>query len=264
MFRADTHCHTTFSDGSLNPLELVQKARAEGLSALSFTDHDDADAYLMAREHADQLGFALAPGVELSCLEEGESIHILGYGFEIPPMQAILADYKRLRAERNCQMLAKLASLGMPIALEELPSSQGSLGRPHIALKMMEKGYVCSFREAFEKWIGDGKPAFAQVARPSVQEGIAHIHSCKGLAVLAHPHLVRPAHLFNQLLRYAFDGIEGYYGDFSTDRFAKIGKERGWLVTGGSDFHGVGKRNERLGSSWSDEETFCRLQEGKR
>jgi len=262
MFRADTHCHTTFSDGAFEPVQLVEKALAEGLSGLSFTDHDDANAYIAAKERADQLGFALATGVELSCLEGGVSVHILGYGFNLPPMQGILADYKRRRDERNEQMLAKLASFDMPIDIHELPS-RGSLGRPQIALKMIEKGYVRTFREAFDKWIGDGKPAFAQVARPSVQEGIAQIHGCGGLAVLAHPHLVRPASLLAELFTYDFDGIEGRYGDFTSDKFEKIGEEKGWLITGGSDFHGVGKRNEQLGSSWSDEGTFRRLQEGR-
>lgn len=261
MFRADTHCHTTFSDGAFEPIALVEKALAAGLLGLSFTDHDDASAYVAAKERADQLGFALAPGVELSCLEEGQSVHILGYGFDVAEMGGVVADYKRQRNERNSQMLAKLASFGMPIELSELPSC-GSLGRPQIALRMVEKGYVRSFREAFEEWIGDGRPAFAQVERSSVREGIAQIHSAGGLAVLAHPHLVRPEHLLRKLLTYDFDGIEGRYGDFTTDRFVAIGQEKGWLVTGGSDFHGVGKRKERLGSSWSDEETFRRLQEG--
>lgn len=262
MFRADTHCHTTFSDGLLDPVALVEKAVAEGLSGLSFTDHDDASAYFVAKERADQLGCALALGVELSCLEEDTSVHILGYGFDLSAMQSILADYKQLRDERNRQMLDKLDALGMPMSFGELPH-RGSLGRPQIAFCMVEKGYVRTFREAFDKWLGDGKPAFAQVARPSVREGIAQIHSCQGLAVLAHPHLVRPATLLNRLLTYDFDGIEGRYGDFMTDRFEKMGVAKGWLVTGGSDFHGIAQKNNVLGSSWSDEATFRCLQEGR-
>lgn len=265
MFRADLHCHTTFSDGTMEPKEVVHEACRRGLLGLAFTDHDDVGAHRVAVETARAAGVALVPGVELSCMEKGESVHILGYGFDIDAMHAICVDYKQLRDERNALMFERLAAFGMPLEIEALQRS-GSLGRPQIALAMAKKGYVGSFGEAFEKWIGDDKPAFVKVQRYSVLEGIKHIHSCKGFAVLAHPHLIRHEPLLAELLAYPFDGIEAHYARMSparSQRFEHIAKERGWFITGGSDFHGAIKSQATLGSSWSEEAVFLKLQGGR-
>lgn len=263
MFRADTHCHTNFSDGTEDPMELVRMAKESGLQGLAFTDHDDVSAHPYAISKGADI--ALLPGVELSCAEGQTSVHVLGYGFDVDAMHAVCKEYKQLRDERNEKMLARLQELGMPIDMSEL-ISLGSLGRPQIALAMVKKGYVSSFRAAFDKWIGDRAPAFVQVDRYSPREGIEQIHSCGGFAVLAHPHLIENKALLKGLLTLDFDGIEACYGDFPKARslpFEQIAQERGWFVTGGSDFHGSIKPHSRLGSSWTKEPIFTQMLEGR-
>ena len=134
-----------------------------------------------------------------------------------------------------------------------------TIGRPHIAQAMKRKGYVSSIQEAFHKYIGDGRPCYASGGYFSVEETLDIIHQAKGLAVIAHPHLIVKTHTVHDLLEMPFDGIEGYYARFpfrQNERWIKIGMNKNWIITGGSDFHGDIKPNIDLGMSWTPQETF--------
>ena len=264
-FRADLHCHTTCSDGSLTPKQIVRHAVDLGLQGLSITDHDTVEAYVEATPEAEKLGLKLIPGAEFSANMDGISIHILAYSFSPtnPLMQDFCQRHKLRRQNRNRAILEKLAKKGMTISEEELNNSQSiphhSIGRPHIALEMVRKGYVSSLQEAFKRFIGESAPCYDVGESFSVQETIELIHAVQGLAVIAHPHLVNKREIIHKLLKFPFDGIECFYSRFSPEdhkRWVEIAEKKQWLVTGGSDFHGDIKPNVALGCSWISEEPF--------
>lgn len=265
MFRADLHCHTTFSDGTMTPQELLCLAKDIGLSGISITDHDTVEAYSQAPAIAKQLGLYLGSGVEFSCVFQKMSIHVLGYDFDLesPAIANLCAKHQLRRTQRNKTMLENLSRLGMPILEEELLSmGERSVGRPHIAQLMIKKGYVSSIKDAFNRYIGDGKPCYDAGVGISVEETIETIHQARGKAFIAHPHLLEHAHKIKELLKCPFDGIECHYAKFPPEqekRWIQIAKEKNWLISGGSDFHGSVKDYIQLGSSWVDEETFHRV-----
>lgn len=251
-FRADLHCHSYYSDGMLSPMELIDLAKAQGLSGLSITDHDTIDAYEEATSYAMQMGLQLGRGVEFSCHLEKHSVHLLGYGFEYkhPLITDFCRRHQERREHRNREILAKLKKQGIVIEESDLPS-RGSIGRPHIARIMMAKNYVTSIKEAFQKYLGERALCYAAGEPFTVDETIAVIHAAQGKAVIAHPHLMMPRSLVYRLLQFAFDGIECYYGRFTRREcqlWLQIAKERNWLVSGGSDFHNA--EEGILGSSF--------------
>jgi len=265
MFRADLHCHTVFSDGTLTPQQLLHLAKEVGLSGISITDHDTIEAYSQAPAIAKKLGILLGSGVEFSCIFQKMSVHILAYDFDLnsPAITNLCAQHQQRRTCRNKAILERLSRLGMSISEEELFSiGEKTVGRPHIAKLMVEKGYVDSIKEAFNRYIGDGKPCYEPGEGISVQQTLDVIHQGKGKAFIAHPHLLDHSRKIKELLKYPFDGIECHYAKFPPEqerRWIQIAKERGWLVSGGSDFHGSVKEYIQLGCSWVDEETFYKI-----
>jgi 3',5'-nucleoside bisphosphate phosphatase len=261
-FRADLHCHTLFSDGTMTPKELIQHAKEMGLSGLSITDHDSIGAYPEALDIARDEGILLGTGVEFSSVHHGMSVHVLGYDFDLEcsDLLALCRRHLDRRRERNQKILEKLAAYGMSIELEEkgLP-----LGRPHIALALVEKGYAKSVQDAFIRWIGDRKPCFHPGAPITTQETLLAIHQAGGKAFLAHPHIMRNPKRVQALLdAIPFDGIEGYYSKCSSDqegRWIGYAKKKGLLISGGSDFHGAVKPGIPLGCSWVNKETFDQI-----
>jgi 3',5'-nucleoside bisphosphate phosphatase len=268
-FRADLHCHTTCSDGSETPEQVIQLAKQSGLSALSITDHDTIEAYKTAIPLAIEANIQLLTGVEFSTSLNEESVHILGYGFKVdhPAMTQLCLRHVERRKHRNLAVLERLTQHGLPLTYEEVVeaassashSKKGSIGRPHIAFAMIKKGYVNNLQEAFKKYIGEGCCCYVPGAFFTVDETIDTIHEAKGIAVIAHPHLIKNTALLNALLKKDFDGMECYYGRFLSsahNRWLKIARHRNWLVTGGSDFHGEAKPNLNLGCSWIGAEPF--------
>lgn len=264
-FRADLHCHTTCSDGSLSPLEIVQLAQKSGLSGLSITDHDNIDAYATAIPACLQANINLLTGVEFSSTLQDTSVHILAYGFhpENPFIRDFCARHLHRRSARNQGILNLLAKHGMPLTESDLtaatPSLPKAFGRPHIATAMLKKGYVASFQEAFQKFLAEDRPCYTPGIPFSVEESLETIHRANAVAIIAHPHLINNNEVLNVLLNMNFDGIECYYGKFQHDkheRWLKIAKKKNWLVTGGSDFHGINKPLIDLGCSWVDEARF--------
>lgn len=263
VFRADLHCHSTCSDGTLTPAEIVHLACEKKLSGLSITDHDTIAAYNEALPVANFCQLPMISGVEFSAVHDQTNVHILAYSFS--PNAQIIHDVCEMhcqrRTDRNQGILDLLAAKGMPIEENELRVSthRSVIGRPHIALAMMKKGYVDSIMQAFQLYIGEGKSCYFPGEKITVEETLGYIHDAKGLAVIAHPHLIDNTKVVRDLLQMDFDGIEAYYGRFPRsehERWLKIGAKNGWLITGGSDFHGTIKPNLPLGSSWVNEETF--------
>lgn len=265
VYKADLHCHSSYSDGTDTPTELVKLAKQIGLFGLSITDHDTLDAYPEAEVAAAAEGIALLPGIEFSAHHRGEAVHILGYAFSLSSLsiQTLCARHKSRRAHRNHLIIKKLKKLGIALDEEKLAQEKGSVGRPHLARLMVEQGIVASIQEAFIRYLGEGKPAYDPGEPFSVIETLEAIHASQGKAIIAHPHLCARSDLLYELFDLPFDGIEGYYGHFPRERalpWVTEAKKRGWIVTGGSDYHGGTKPHSFLGSSWVDLETWQKLE----
>ncbi len=264
-FRADLHCHSSFSDGTLTPFELVDLSKKNGLKGLSITDHDTFEGYLALTKNTPSLDLVVLPGVELSCTQDEQDVHILGYSFDPDSLffQDFCSLHRKQRIERNKIILEKLKKYDMIVDESDfMKNDTQSYGRPHIAQVLVKKGYVKSIQEAFKKYIGEGKPCYEKGQKWDVQEGIDAIHKARGLAVIAHPHFINRRRIIKQLLELPFDGIEVYYSRFSYsehDKWQKIAREKNLAMTGGSDFHGSIKPGIQLGCSYTNEETFLIL-----
>jgi len=249
----------------MTPEELVQLGLANGLSALAITDHDNANSYLTALPASKLLGIKLLSGIEFSASFNGISVHILGYSFAFghPAIQELSHLHDKRRDERNKLIIDSLKENGMPVDYEALKgAASGTIGRPHIAQLMLEKGYVPDIKTAFKKYIGDGCPCYHLGNALTVEETIECIHKANGFAVIAHPQLISKVQTLKALLQMDFDGIECYYSNFSkaaSEGWVKIAKERNLMITGGSDFHGAIKPKISLGASWISEEYFAPL-----
>lgn len=268
-FRADLHCHTTCSDGTTSPGDIIKFAEDAGLQGLSITDHDTIAAYPEASLIAAESNISLIPGVEFSAVHRQKSVHILAYSFSVdsPIIKEFCQLHCHRRQERTQAIIKLLTQHGMPLTLDDFPSActsgkNSSIGRPHIAAALIKKGYVKTIQEAFSNYLKEGMPCFVPSSSISVEETLDIIHKAKGLAIIAHPHLIENVEVLHDLLKMGFDGIEGYYGRLpaaSHERWLKIGMRKGWIITGGSDYHGFIKPNQPLGSSWVNYETFSIL-----
>ena len=262
--RADLHCHSLYSDGSCRPTELVDAAIEKGFCGLSITDHDSLEAFGAAAEYASAHSIILFPGVEITAEFQEESIHLLGYCFDptASSLRKICRCHRSWRSERNELMIKKLAELGMSISMDEvlaLSPLATTYGRPHIALALMHRGYVKDVATAFRQFLGNGKSCYVKGERSTVSQAIDAIHAAGGLAVLAHPHLIKNSSVVEKVLALPLDGLEAYYafmGDERNLRWKEVAKRHGLFVTGGSDFHGTIKPEARFGSSWAPESTL--------
>jgi len=259
MSRIDLHTHTTFSDGSFSPTELVDLATQQGLDILAITDHDTTEGLPEALEATKDLSLELIPGIELSAQFQNREMHILGYFINLtdPQFQARLEDLRSTRIERIHHMLARLISLGIDISLEEVQqaSGTGTIGRPHIAQVMLAKGHVKSMKEAFEQWLGSRGKAYVQRAVPEAHEIIEWITDAGGIPILAHPYWEGfnkedSATACQTLVEQGLQGLEVFYGTFSARHISfnlGLAKRFDLLMTGGSDFHGTFKPDIALG-----------------
>jgi predicted metal-dependent phosphoesterase TrpH len=266
-FRADLHCHSSYSDGTKTPKEILFLAKEKWLKGLSITDHDTVDGY---REDlfllSKKLGIELITGVEISALYERETIHILGYNFDYrsSDLKSFLKDVKKKRFERNMKILENLEKLGMKIEEKELKSlkEKGTFGRPQIADLMVSKGYAKSFKEAFQKYLKDGGKCFVLGEKYSVKEVIDKLHEVKAKAILAHPHQIKDERVLREVLNLEFDGVEVHCGYMNfPGKWVDTAREKNWIMTGGSDFHGSEKTYTALGSSYTSKEMFDRLKD---
>lgn len=262
-FRADCHCHTHHSDGALSVEDLLTMAQSVGLQGLAITDHDTIDAYPTALPLAKQLGISLVSGIELSAQFEKSSIHVLGYAFDLqhPELTKLCESQQAQRDARNIAILDKLKALGCVITADELSAAfpYRSIGRPHIAQLMVQKGFVPSIKIAFERYLAERKRCYVGGFDLSVTEAIHAIQAAGGFAVLAHPYVIQPQRHVKALLALPFDGIEVHYGmrqPGEEQAYLNEAMQRNLMVTGGSDFHGGTKSYLKLGSRFTPPDTF--------
>ncbi|MBJ7449962.1 MAG: PHP domain-containing protein [Parachlamydiales bacterium] len=264
-FRADMHCHTTCSDGTFTPQELLKHAHDRSLQGLSITDHDTVESYLEALPIAESLGIQLVSGVEFSTMHQGVSVHVLAYGFstENPLILNFCEKHAKRRIERNRAILDRIYKYhSVRITEDDLiqgNKNKGTFGRPHIAQAMVQRGLAISIQDAFHRFLGEGHCCFEPGDTVDVEQTLECIHAANGKAVIAHPHLINNHSIVNQLTEMPFDGIEVYYARFTevqVKRWKKLAEKKGWFMTGGSDFHGSVKPHNPLGASWAPESTF--------
>lgn len=239
----ELHTHTTYSDGILTPQQLVTRAANAGVKALAITDHDTLYGWDEAIAAAIPYNLEIVPGVELSTVHNGRSLHILGYY----PRKELLAEplVERLagRKRRAKKMIANLAEMGYPLELEGFDRNM-ALGRPHIALAMVKAGYVNCAQEAFEQFLGEDQPAYVHYEKFSIQSGISLIRDCGGVPVWAHPYLFRGGRVeevLPELIAAGLMGIEVYHprhGNNKIKRLKELCQDHNLLMTGGTDYHG--------------------------
>jgi 3',5'-nucleoside bisphosphate phosphatase len=264
-FKADLHCHSTYSDGSQTPTELIELALQKGLQGLSITDHDTVDAYPSAFSIAQQKGLLLIPGIEFSSQFQQRSVHILGYSFDYsnPRLLELCQRHKQRRLERNLQILAKLKEEGFALDPEDLlKSGSSTIGRPHIAQALVKKGYLPDTATAFQKYLGDKKKCYVPGTSPTIEETLDTLHAAQGIAVLAHPHLYHSRTFVRQILTFPFDGLECEYANMTPAEnrpWIALANDKQLLITGGSDFHGLMKPSIALGATTVNEALFKRL-----
>jgi len=251
--QVDLHIHSTASDGRLSPEEIVRKAVELGLKVIALTDHDTVDGIPPALEAAKaypELRFI--PGVEISTdLADGEA-HVLGYFIDYTSreLESTLERFRNSREGRARGMVTKLGALGLDIDWERVEeiAGEGSIGRPHIARAMLEKGYITTFEEAFDKYIGHGGPAYVGREKMTPEEAVRLILRSGGIPVLAHPFTVpEPEDMARKLKAAGLVGIEAYYKDNTeeqTGAMLDLAERYGLIATGGTDYHGIGSSGE--------------------
>ena len=260
----DLHTHSTASDGSESPSALVDMAAGLGLSVLALTDHDTLEGIGEARDSAVRNGVDLISGTEIS-LDYLGGMHLLVLWLEPGPgpLQDRLGGLQDGRVGRNAAIVEALTDLGMPMSIEEViaQSGGGSVGRPHIAAVMMRKGYVDSVAEAFDLWLGTGRPAYAARPRLSPEEAIGLARESGGVPILAHPHTLginRSQEMADMLVRLRSAGLVGLeamyaaYHRHEREGYADLARRFGLVASGGSDYHGSYKPGLELGIGYGD------------
>jgi predicted metal-dependent phosphoesterase TrpH len=266
----DLHIHTTASDGTETPTEVINKAKSIGLVGMAITDHDTVSGVEEGFIAGSSLGIDVVPGVEISCLWHEHSVHLLGYYFDIKnqSLTKLLEWMRKGREERLPKMIARLHKLGIEIDQKEVEAEAHgeSTGRPHLAQVMIRHGYVTSFDEAFEKYLAHGRPAYAERPRPTIAEGIRVILEAGGLPVIAHPFTINAPidQLISELCLLKIQGVEYYYPyEFVSgkseewyssipsklDRLKQLAEKNNLVLTGGSDYHGSSHDKADLGIS---------------
>jgi predicted metal-dependent phosphoesterase TrpH len=250
----DLHTHTAASDGDLSPAQLVRLAETLGLEAIAITDHDTIQSVCEWFDSGERANVEVVPGIEFGAEFSPGSMHVLAYYYD--PRAGLLREtldsMKRWRNERNPKIVARLRELGSNITFDEVLDI---VGRVHIAKVLLQKGFVRSMQDAFDRYIGKGKPAYVQRRKLTVAVIARIVHQLGGVAVLAHPKsllLKRKAlkQLIAQLHAQGLDGIEAFYSDHTdeeTQFFLNFAKQHKMLVAGGSDFHGKAKPHVALG-----------------
>jgi predicted metal-dependent phosphoesterase TrpH len=254
MSFCDLHIHSTFSDGTYSPAEIVDISKAKGLAAISITDHDIIKAVRPAKARGSVQGIAVISGVELSAVFNDVEIHVLGYLFDEEERNFTarlkeMREYRETRARKICE---KLEDQGCSITLEDVKrvAGKGAIGRPHIAQAMLEHNCITEYKEAFIRYIGNGKPCNVPKMRLRLEEAIDLIEGADGLPVLAHPGNIGDEALVKELLTFPFKGVEVWHPDHSSSQSAlymRIAGEEGLLMTGGSDSHGESRTKAEIG-----------------
>lgn len=272
--RIDLHTHSTASDGAFSPSEVVRLALVHRLDVLALTDHDCTDGVAEAQAAARDTPLTVLPGIELATTPpDGPTMDLLGYLYDLndAPFQARLTALRDYRRDRAALMVERLNALGIPIRYERVLeiAGEGAVARPHVAQALLEAGHVATFQEAFDRYLGDGRPANVPHAKLTPEEAIDLLHGAGGVAVVAHPiRLVEigldPEAVVKELLPHGLDGLEVYYPDHTPDftlRMRVLARRYDLVMTGGSDFHRRENDTIRLGSQPVPAESVAHLRE---
>lgn len=255
----DLHTHSLKSDGSMTPSEVVEEAKRAGLSAIALSDHDTVDGVREAVETGKKIGVEVIPAIEFSVISKTET-HILGYFIDIenPDLLQTLKEVVDLRIERNYVTIQRLNELGFDMTLEEVRAlaPNNFVGRAHFARVMMDKGYISSVKEGFDKYMSVGKYAYCEKQRLSAKDAIELIGKCGGISFLAHPHLTKLSddelvEFLKELKGYGLCGLEGYYTDYTPEmqeKYQSIAENLGLMISGGTDFHAKMKPHISIGT----------------
>lgn len=267
----DLHLHTTASDGRLSPTEVVRLAGGQGLKQISISDHDSTEGLAEAFEESKNFpDLRIIPGIELSTDVPGDEIHMLGYfiQYDDKEFQDILKQFRTGRLDRAQEMVRKLAALGIVLDWERVKeiAGDGSVGRPHIALAMVEEGYCKEPKDAFPEYLGRNGLAYAERPKMTPTEGVEMLRRVGGVPVLAHPAYMNEMEPNIVALKEAgLMGMEVYYAKFDADtvrRLKTLAEKYDLIPCGGSDFHGLGNADDAvLGSVGPPASTVDQLEE---
>ncbi len=264
--KADLHVHTTASDGTDSPEEVVAKAASIGLGCLAITDHDTIKGIKPAIEAGKKYKVEIIPAVELSAEYDGKETHILGYMIDVEnqALNSKLSFLCTARENRIYDILRSLKKINIDLDFDRVSeiAGGGSIGRPHIAMAMIEQGIVSTLDEAFGLYIGEGKPGFIPRYKLSTAQAVKIIRNAGGVAVLAHPGDSFDEKLISSLIKEGVQGIEAHHPSHkpeTSELYVKICKSYGLVATGGSDYHGEGRNSNFLGSCTVDGQTVDRL-----
>lgn len=247
--RVDLHVHSTFSDGTWTPRQVVAQAKANDVELLALTDHDTMNGVVPARKEALAADMRVISGVEFNTDVNGREVDILGYFHDIPAdpdFHAIMHQRSRARVDRALALIAKLKGLGVIVKYDRVREiAAGIVARPHVAQAMIENGYVSTQKEAYERYIGLGAPAFVPHDPFHPSAAIAAIRRAGGIAVVAHPGLVGDEGMISEFISAGLGGLEAYYPEHSPEdvtRYCDLAYRNHLLVTAGSDCHGPGRK----------------------
>jgi 3',5'-nucleoside bisphosphate phosphatase len=272
--RIDLHLHTTASDGQCTPAALVSLAAQAGLSGMVVTDHDTVAGLSDARAEAARCGIEFVPGIEVTAVEDGQDVHVLGYFIDPDDgaLATFLAAQRESRVERVRAIGARLASLGRPIDTDAILAGvdrEGgrSVGRPQVARAMIAAGHAADMQEVFDRWLGRGGPAFVRRRGPSPEAVIDIIHRAGGLVSLAHPGRTGIDDRIPAFREAGLDALEVHHTDHDAALVAHYGtlaSRLGLLHTGGSDFHGDLRLAVRPGSTVLPPEAWHAFRQARR
>ena len=252
----DLHMHTTASDGTFTPEELVARAWQAGIRTMSVTDHDTMAGVARATLEAESRGMTMVPGIEVTSVDGGKDVHVLAYFLpeSVPPLQSLIARQRQNRIERANEIAERLAGLGVPIdivPLVEAAQKNGgkSLARPQIARALIEAGHVASVAEAFDRYLSEDRPAYVPHHGASPAQVVEIVAAAGGLASLAHPGYTKKDELIPGLVDSGLGAIEAYHSSHDAEaeaRYLQMAARYGVDVTGGSDYHGEGTRRSEF------------------
>lgn len=260
----DLHMHSTASDGSRSPADVVRAAKAAGLAAIALTDHDSVSGLAEAQEAGRALDVRIVNGVELSAVEGNAETHLLGLHLrDTIGMEQALQSLRGMRERRAQFIVDKLTALGVKITYADVleQAGTGALGRPHVARALVADGWAVDVRDAFDRYLGAGRPAYVAKEQLEMRDAIAMIHAAGGLAVLAHPGQAGTRERLSALAALGLDGVEVKHPSHSpadVTRMRALSEQLGLVLSGGSDWHGAAEGARTIGMMQVPEEWLAR------
>ncbi|MFW6158449.1 MAG: PHP domain-containing protein [Planctomycetota bacterium] len=264
---ADLHVHTVYSDSSLTPLEIAAECYAKQVGTVAITDHDTVAGVAPTAEVAAEYDVRVVPGVEMTAYVEGTEVHIVGLFIDVedPALLAVFERSRQVRRRRIHEMVRRLRRLDVEVPAEDVfeIAGDGVPGRVHMARALVRHGYAANVSAAFTDYIGNECPGYVPKREISPGEAADAIHAAGGVAIIAHPGVVLDDDLIHRILDQGVDGLEVYYPLHSAaqeEHFLQLARERGVLISGGSDAHGGYREETRVGGVTIDDAALARIE----